>query len=74
MFSIIDCAIIISLASKALPSRYRSGFFREGFIKALFYCVGFPNLANAWARSGHVSNHEIFLTEDEAKKAKDPDS
>ena len=36
---------------------------------ATFYCVGFPDLANTWARYGHVSNHEIFLTEDEAKKA-----
>ena len=36
---------------------------------ATFYCVGFPDLAHTWARSGHVSNHEIFLTEDEAKKA-----
>ena len=36
---------------------------------ATFYCVGFPDLAHTWARSGQESNHEIFFTEDEAKKA-----
>ena len=36
---------------------------------ATFYCVGFHDLAQTWSRHGHVSNHEIFLTENEAKKA-----
>lgn len=34
-----------------------------------FYCVGFHDLSYTWNRFGHVCGHEIFMTEDEAKKA-----
>lgn len=36
---------------------------------ATFYCVGFPDLSYSWNRFGRVDNHEVFLTEEEAKKA-----
>lgn len=36
---------------------------------ALFYCVGFPDLANKWARHGHVSGHKIYTDIRDAEKA-----
>ena len=36
---------------------------------AIFFCVGFPDLDRAWNFHGHVANHEIYLTRDEAEKA-----
>ena len=36
---------------------------------AYFYCVGFPDLANCFARHGHVQNHPIYLNRLEAEKA-----
>ena len=33
-----------------------------------FYCVGFPDLAQCFARNGHVQNHPIFLNKEDAEK------
>ena len=33
-----------------------------------FYCVGFPDLAQCFARNGHVQNHSIFLNKEDAEK------
>ena len=33
-----------------------------------FYCVGFPDLSQCFARYGHVQNHEIYMNKDEAEK------
>ena len=33
-----------------------------------FYCVGFPDLAQCFARHGHVQNHYIYMSKDEAEK------
>ena len=36
---------------------------------ALFYCVGFPDLDRSWNYYGHVSNHPVYLTRQDAEKA-----
>lgn len=36
---------------------------------AYFYCVGFPDLSRSWDLHGHVSNHPVYLTKQEAEKA-----
>ena len=36
---------------------------------ATFYCVGFPDLDRAWNFHGHVQNHEVYLSKDDAEKA-----
>lgn len=33
-----------------------------------FYCVGFPDLAQCFARHGHVQSHRVYLSKDEAEK------
>ncbi len=33
-----------------------------------FYCVGFPDLANCFARHGHVQNHPIYMNKEDAEK------
>lgn len=33
-----------------------------------FYCVGFPDLDRSWNWYGHVQNHEIYMTKEEAEK------
>jgi len=33
---------------------------------ATFYCVGFHDLARTWQMHGHVSNHPIYLNEEDA--------
>ena len=33
-----------------------------------FYCVGFPDLANCFARHGHVQDHPIYMSKEEAEK------
>ena len=33
-----------------------------------FYCVGFPDLANCFARHGHVQNHPVYMSKEEAEK------
>ena len=33
-----------------------------------FYCVGFPDLDHSWNCFGHVQNHEIYMTKEEAEK------
>lgn len=33
-----------------------------------FYCVGFPDLANCFARHGHVQNHPIYMNNEDAEK------
>lgn len=35
---------------------------------ATFYCVGFPDLANCFARHGHVQNHPVYMSKEEAEK------
>ena len=37
-----------------------------------FYCVGFPDLANCFARHGHVQNHPVYMSKEEAEKDADP--
>ena len=34
-----------------------------------FYCVGFPDLSRSWDLYGHVSNHPVYLTRQDAEKA-----
>lgn len=36
---------------------------------ALFYCVGFPDLSRSWDSHGHVSNHPVYRTKQDAEKA-----
>ena len=36
---------------------------------AYFYCVGFPDLSRSWELHGHVSNHPVYLTDQDAEKA-----
>ena len=33
-----------------------------------FYCVGFPDLTQCFARHGHVQSHRVYLSKDEAEK------
>ena len=33
-----------------------------------FYCVGFPDLDRSWNYYGHVQNHEIYMSKEEAEK------
>ena len=33
-----------------------------------FYCVGFPDLAQCFARHGHVQNHPVYMSKEEAEK------
>lgn len=33
-----------------------------------FYCVGFHDLANCFARYGHVQNHPVYMSKEEAEK------
>ena len=33
-----------------------------------FYCVGFPDLDRTFYRFGHVQNHEIYMSKEEAEK------
>ena len=34
-----------------------------------FYCVGFPDLSRSWDLYGHVQNHPVYLTKQDAEKA-----
>ena len=36
---------------------------------AFFYCVGFPDLSRSWNLHGHVSNHPVYITRQDAEKA-----
>ena len=36
-----------------------------------FYCVGFPDLSRSWDLHGHVQNHPVYLTKQDAEKAND---
>ena len=36
---------------------------------AKFYCVGFHDLSRAWNFYGHVQNHEVYASKEEAEKA-----
>lgn len=36
---------------------------------AYFYCVGFPDLSRSWDLHGHVSNHPVYLTRQDAETA-----
>lgn len=36
---------------------------------AYFYCVGFPDLSSSWDLHGHVQNHPVYLTKQDAEKA-----
>ena len=38
---------------------------------AYFYCVGFPDLSRSWDLHGHVSNHPVYMTKQDAEKAND---
>ena len=33
-----------------------------------FYCVGFPDLDRSFNNFGHVQNHPIYMSKDEAEK------
>ena len=33
-----------------------------------FYCVGFPDLDRSFNAFGHVQNHKIYMTKEEAEK------
>ena len=38
---------------------------------AFFYCVGFPDLSRSWDLHGHVSNHPVYMTKQDAEKARE---
>lgn len=33
-----------------------------------FYCVGFPDLSQCFAQYGHVQNHPVYMSKEEAEK------
>lgn len=33
-----------------------------------FYCVGFPDLSQCFARHGHVQKHPVYMSKEEAEK------
>lgn len=33
-----------------------------------FYCVGFPDLESCFTRYGHVQNHPIYMSREDAEK------